>query len=281
MNADATEHGSAQARSRADSRTSAIGRAQSATLGQLRALAVGAMLTTLALGAAREASAAETGNGSPASCPRPFKVTFDVEWHGMGAGTSTLQLTRESATDYTYRSSNIARGLFRLAIPDTITQTSRISVVDGKVRPSSYIGDDGSGDTERDVSLNFDWTANRVTGTAENKPVNQPISPGVQDSLSVQVALMCALAAGQSPKSFQLIDKDEVKEYQYTHEGNATLDTPAGKLETVIYTSQRKGASRLTRLWIAPSLGYLPVRAEQVRKGKRELQLTLQAVERS
>ena len=148
------------------------------------------------------------------------------------------------------------------------------------MRPSSYLGDDGSADTDRDVSLTFDWAANRVTGTAEDKPVSQPLTPGVQDSLSVQVALMCALAAGQSPKSFQLIDKDEVKEYQYTHEGHATLDTPAGKLETLIYTSQRKGASRLTRLWIAPSLGYLPVRAEQVRKRKRELQLTLQSAER-
>ena len=72
-----------------------------------------------------------------------------------------------------------------------------------------------------------------------------------------------------------------MKEYQYRHEGSATLDTPIGKLETVVYTSQRAGANRLTRLWIAPSLGFLPVRAEQLRKGKRELQLTLKTVERS
>jgi hypothetical protein len=246
----------------------------------LRELALGVVLATLALARVSSAVAAGSDGNAPASCLQPFKITFDVEWHGLGAGTSTLQLTRNSATEYTYRSSNVARGLFRLAIPDTITQISHFSIVDGKVRPSSYVGDDGSTDTDRDVSLNFDWASNRVTGTAENKPVSEPITPGVQDSLSVQVALMCALAAGQSPKSFQLIDKDEVKEYQYTREGNATLETPAGKLETLIYTSQRSGANRLTRLWIAPSLGYLPVRAEQVRKGKRELQLTLKSVDR-
>jgi hypothetical protein len=231
-------------------------------------------LLTLCAGAA----AADSVNGS--NCPQPFKVTFDVEWRGMGAGTSTLQLTRKSATEYTYRSSNTARGFFRLAIPDTITQASDFTIIDRKVRPTSYVGDDGSSDTARDVSLNFNWAEGRVTGIAEDKPVNQPIEPGVQDSLSVQIALMCALAAGESPKSFQLIDKDEVKEYQYRHEGNATLETPAGKLDTVIYTSQRAGASRLTRLWIAPSLGYLPVRAEQIRKGKRELSLKLKSVER-
>jgi hypothetical protein len=226
-------------------------------------------------GTARAADSAPT-----ASCPQPFKVTFDVEYRGMGAGTSTLQLVRKGANEFTYTSSNVARGIFRLAIPDTITQTSDFSVVDGKVRPTAYVADDGSDDTRRDVSLKFDWQKNRIAGIAEDKPVDQPLTPGVQDSLSVQVALMCALAAGETPKGFQLIDKDEVKEYLYTHEGNATLDTPLGKLDTVVYTSQRAGATRLTRLWIAPSLGFLPVRAEQIRKGKRELQLSLRAVNR-
>ena len=50
-----------------------------------------------------------------ADCPQPFKITFGVEWRGMSAGTSTLELTRRSANEYTYRSSNTARGFFRLA----------------------------------------------------------------------------------------------------------------------------------------------------------------------
>lgn len=237
-------------------------------------------ITLIAGGVALSPAAHADDAAPPASCAQPFKVTFDVEYRGMGAGTSTLQLVRKGANEFTYTSSNVARGIFRLAIPDTITQTSDFSIVDGKVRPTTYVGDDGSDDTGRDVSLKFDWEKNRVTGISEDKPVDQPLVPGVQDSLSVQIALMCALAAGETPKTFQLIDKDEVKEYLYTHEGKATLDTPVGKLETVVYTSQRPGASRVTRLWIAPSLGFLPVRAEQIRKGKRELQLSVRTVNR-
>ncbi|HVY81781.1 MAG TPA: DUF3108 domain-containing protein [Steroidobacteraceae bacterium] len=213
-----------------------------------------------------------------ADCPQPFKVTFAVEWHGMSAGTSILELVRQGPDEWTYKSSNTARGLFRLALPDTITQVSHFKIEDSTVLPLTYVGDDGSSDTRRDVSLRFDWDAKRVTGTAENSPVDQPITPGVQDSLSVQVALMCALARGDVPASFRLIDKDEVKEYQYTREGEAKLDTAVGKLDTVIYRSQKAGSSRYTRLWIAPSLGYLPVRAEQAKRDKRELQLTIRAV---
>jgi len=217
---------------------------------------------------------------SAAECPQPFKVTFGVEWHGMSAGTSVLELTRKGSSEWTYKSSNTARGLFRIALPDTITQISEFRIDNGMVVPLKYVGDDGSSDTSKDVSLKFDWDARKVTGTAENKPVDQPLTPGVQDGLSVQVALMCALAAGNVPASFRLIDKDEVKEYQYTREGEAKLDTAVGKLDTVIYRSQKAGASRYTRLWIAPSLGYLPVRAEQAKRDKRELQLTIRAVER-
>jgi Protein of unknown function (DUF3108) len=221
-----------------------------------------------------------SGSALAAECPQPFRITFGVEWRGMSAGASTLELTRKNENEYTYQSRNTARGLFRLALPDTITQTSNFSIDNGEVVPSTYVGDDGSSDTSRDVSLSFDWNAKKVTGTAENQPVDQPLEPGVQDSLSVQIALMCALAAGKAPESFRLIDKNEVKEYQYTREGEEKLDTPLGKLDTVIYKSQKEGSSRATRMWIAPSLGYLPVKAEQAKRGKRELQLTLRSVER-
>ena len=93
----------------------------------------------------------------------------------MGAGTSTLQLTRKSPTEYTYQSSNIARGLFKLAIPDTVTQTSDFKIVDGKVQPIAYVGDDGSSDTSKDVSLNFNWAEGRVTGIGEDQKVSEPI----------------------------------------------------------------------------------------------------------
>jgi Protein of unknown function (DUF3108) len=230
-------------------------------------------IAALMLGASGAALAAT-------DCPQPFRITLGVEWHGMSAGTSTLELTRKSATEYVYRSSNTARGFFRLAVPDTVTQESTFTITDGQISPLMYVGDDGSSDTSKDVSLKFDWAAKKVTGTAANKPVDQPLEPGVQDSLSVQIALMCALAAGKAPDSFRLIDKDEVKEYQYTRQGEAKLDTPVGKLDTVVYKSQKTGSSRATTLWIAPSLGFLPVRAEQAKRGKRELQLTLRSVDR-
>ena len=47
---------------------------------------------------------------------------------------------RKGGTDYTYRSSNVARGLFRLAFPDAITQMSDFSIVNDVVHAARPIG---------------------------------------------------------------------------------------------------------------------------------------------
>jgi hypothetical protein len=236
--------------------------------------------TPAPLGPAPQATTAASSPASASEIPRPFTATYAIEWRGMGAGTSTIELAKTAPDAFRYSSRNAARGMFRIALPDTITQTSEFSITDGKVVPHSFAADDGSSDTARDVNLKFDWNARQVTGTAEDKPVSAPLEDGVQDAGSVQIALMRELAAGRSPSSFMMIDKDAVKEYQYVREGEASIDTALGKLDTVVYTSQRTGSTRLTKLWIAPSLGYIPVRAEQLRKGKREFTMQIRTLKR-
>jgi hypothetical protein len=228
------------------------------------------------LAAAALALSAHPGSASTETqTPAPFTAKFAIEWKGITAGFSTLELTRNSSDTYTYRSRNLARGIFRLVFPDAISQESTLSIVNGGVRPLSYHADDGERDSDKAVTLQFDWRARRVTGIAEKKPVDLALESGTQDSLSVQIELMQELAAGLAPKSFWLIDDDAIKEYTYTREGTTTLDTPLGKLEAVIYRSERPGSDRVTRLWLAPSLGYLPVRAERSRAGKIDFSLSI------
>jgi hypothetical protein len=78
-----------------------------------------------------------------------------------------------------------------------------------------------------------------------------------------------------------MIDANKLKEYELHLEGNARIETALGELDTVIYTSKRVGtADRLTRTWVAPTLGYLPVKAESVRGKKVEVTLLIETVER-
>jgi hypothetical protein len=188
-----------------------------------------------------------------------FTATYAIDWHGITAGYSTLELTPADAGTYTYSSRIRARGVFRLAFPDVLTQTSTFKVKDDRVVPLQY--SEGGGSDE--VRLHFDWDTGRARGVAQGKSVDQPLQPGTQDPLSVQIELMRDLVAGRAPPSFLLFDKTSATEYNYTREHKETLDTPLGKLDTIIYRSDRPGSDRVTRLWLAQSLGFLPVKAER------------------
>jgi hypothetical protein len=211
---------------------------------------------------------------------QPYSASYSVEWRGMGAGTSTVELAKLEGDRWTYTSRNLARGLFKLALPNPITQSSVFRIRDGKVVPLTYRMDDGSKQTTRDISLDFNWPARRVTGTAEDEPVDVEMPEGAQDALTAQVVLMRELLAGREPGNLRLIDKDEVKLYDYVREGTETLRTPLGEIETVIYRSSRQGSNRVTRLWLAPGLGYVPVRAQQKRGDRTEFTMMVRSLER-
>ena len=210
----------------------------------------------------------------------PFQASFEVVFRGMNAGMSSLELTRDNGNRWRYVSRNEARGLFKLALPGEIRQTSVFVLEDDKPRPLRYAADDGTKATDKDIALEFDWTTGRVRGTAERKPVDLPLQAGLQDGMSVQIALLRALAAGERPSGFRLIDKDEIKEYLYVDEGRATLRTVAGELDTVVWSSRRPNSDRVTRVWYAPSLGFLPVQAERKRGDRLEWSMRLKTYRR-
>jgi hypothetical protein len=212
---------------------------------------------------------------------QPFTARYSWTLKGMNAGHSTLALTRSEDGRWHYESRSIARGLFRLLAPGDITQESVFRIVDEQVRPEHYRGDDGTAATRRDINVSFDWRAHRVTGVYEDVLVDLPIEAGVQDDLSIQVALMQELLRGRTLSAFRLLDRNLIKDYQYTPEGTAKLDTPLGSLQAVIYRSRKLGARSSTLFWCAPDLGFLPLKVERhAGDDKIEWSLTIQAASR-
>jgi hypothetical protein len=109
--------------------------------------------------------------------------------------------------------------------------------------------------------------------------VDAELPADAQDPMSLQIASLRNLQERKLHDTVSLVDGDgKVKEYQLELEGEKQIDTALGRLDTLVYTSQRVGSDRLTRTWVAPALGYLPVRAERTRKGKLEFTLLIESV---
>lgn len=210
---------------------------------------------------------------------KPFEASYSWIWHGMTVAVSTLHLEHEQGDRWVYRSKSEPRGMGRL-FAERPVQKSIMEISDAGVHPVSYEADDGTSSTKRDANVQFDWEHHRVTGVYEDHKVDMAMPPGIQDDLSVQIALMVELQRGHTPEKFSILSGDSVREYRYSREGEETLTTPAGTIQTVIYRSEKQYSPRVTRFWCAPSLGYIPLRVQQKRKDDVEWTMQVQSVKR-
>jgi uncharacterized protein DUF3108 len=208
---------------------------------------------------------------------QPFVAHYDAYWKTIAVGTSDIKLESGSEPGhYLYTWTITPHGIVRLAYRDDLVQRSWLQVIDKHARPDKYLGKEGS----QSVELNFDWQGMRATGQSEGKPVDIKLPEGAQDVMSIQAEVMLDLMNGNLPKTFEIIDKDELKEFNYENEGPAKIRTLIGELDTIVVTSQRTGNNRLLRMWFAPSLGFAPVQAERSRDGKVEIAVRIKSIDR-
>lgn len=216
--------------------------------------------------------------GSSGESLQPFQAAYTWRWHGLVVAATNVTLVRDKG-HWIYRSASEPRGIGRAFSQRPVLESTMQITADG-VRPLRFDSDDGTSSEKRDSHVIFDWQKNRATGVYESVPVDLALSPGAQDDLSIQVALMNELLAGRAPSAFLLIDKNTLLEYRYSREGETVLDTAVGREPTVIFSSQKRGSSRITRFWCAPARGFIPLRIEQVIGSETQWSMQIQSLDR-
>ncbi len=256
----------------------------------LLALALGVALTasvfalparSQGVGPASKAPAASSvPTAAAASRLTTYKARYQVSYRGITGGQLESGLHRGTAPNqWVYESRAYPNMLGRIAVSPDARQRSTMEVSASGVRPLSLVFDDGSDDSAKDVRITFDWASDRVRGNAKEKAFDLEIPPGTQDSVSVQAAMIFDLLAGREPESYWILNGAKLQQYRYWPEGRATVVTPYGQFDTVVWASQRDGSKRVNRVWHAPSLGFVPVQAIQYNKGRPDVQLKLVALE--
>jgi hypothetical protein len=208
----------------------------------------------------------------------PYTASYNGIWRGITVALSTLKL-EQTGDKWTFSSRSEPRGIGKLAsgvFPPL--QVSVVRVTDQGVLPQSFKS--SGGDPNKGIQLDYEWQTHRVTGVYEGTEVNLPLTPQVQDDGSVQLHLMVELLSGRTPSTVQLIDKNEVREYDFTREGEATMQTAIGEVHTVVFRSQKKYSPRITRFWCAPDRGYIPMKVQQTKGDDVQWTLEIQSLKR-
>src|SRR5271170_8104068 len=132
-----------------------------------------------------------------------FEATYAASGHGLG-GTSVVRLMQTGPQEWTYSSTEEPHGILRLLLPAKIISESRLRIDANGVEPLSYHADDAAGRSSRGIDIHFDWDKGRVSGTDQGQAIDMALQPGVQNDLSVQVALVFQLLHGVTPTGFLL-----------------------------------------------------------------------------
>lgn len=192
----------------------------------------------------------------PVRIPAPTRLAFDVSGQAKKFAYSARAelLWQHDGNRYE------ARQEISAFLVGTRTQRSVGAVTTQGLLPERF-----SDRSRSEQAAHFDYVKGRVTFSA-NTP-DAAAGPGVQDRLSLFIQLGAMLAAdpGRFVPGTQVtlttVSARSADRWTFTVEGPETLDLPAGPTPALkLLRLPRKDYDQKAELWVAPGLGYLPVR---------------------
>lgn len=203
----------------------------------------------------------------------PYTAEYKVKISILGGRLITgLKVTEDG---YTATSSIKATGMSRMIARGEIREQSWFSAAESGLRPSRFVSSDTLSKGGEEVDLEFLWDESLVSGLIGGEDFRTDINGNLQDRVSLQYALMHDLLNDIYHDNYSLQDAEKLKLLSVTNLGTKSVKVPYGTFDAIGLQHRAGTSSRVTTLWFAKELGYLPVLIEQHRKGKLQVRATL------
>ncbi|MBW3568321.1 MAG: DUF3108 domain-containing protein [Proteobacteria bacterium] len=204
-----------------------------------------------------------------------FSAEYDFERGRMKIGETRLQLENSQDHIYRYTSRAKATGFVRLFVKDVIKEESIFRFEDGKFWPVSYEYRQENSSKNRNEDIAYDWTDGIAQVDYRGHRSNPELKPGTLDRFLLQLAITAEARNGNVDRIYRVLDNGRVKEYQLQSHGLESVATPAGRFDALRVMRVDGDSDKHLRMWLAPSLDYLPVKIEQEKNNEETLRLTL------
>jgi Protein of unknown function (DUF3108) len=176
----------------------------------------------------------------------------------------SLDIKQENGMrSYAISSEGRAQGLLALTQPEGVVRDSEgVITAQGLLRPARF--SDQHGTRLPKVAI-FDWDKKLLTLQHKRGEEQKALPVNTQDRLSFLYSFMFSPVQGKEV-SLHETDGRRLELVRYAV-GKETLDTPMGKLETIVLTKQlEKEGDRDKKIWLAVDHHMLPVRVVATEK---------------
>lgn len=192
-----------------------------------------------------------------AQAAKPYSATYAVHYNGFKVGEMQQRYLPQADGNWLLETQMKTTGLISWFKSDKVVERSVISLASDTPRPLSYSYHYSGNHKEVQERLDFDWQKKTITSLRDGKTETVPLSPGVQDKQSYQVAMRRALAAGKKDFLYPVAERGKIEKYALQVVGEESQVTTFGTVDTVVV---KKGT---TTLWLAKDYDYLVVKIEQ------------------
>lgn len=203
----------------------------------------------------------------------PHFATYKVRISVLGGQLDTE--LRRTANGYEATHVIKPTGMSRMFARGTLEETSTFDSAPTGVKPREYASRDTLSRDKTNVQVSFDWDTGEARGTVNDTEVVSIIEGLAHDRVSIQYEVMHDLLNNAASDQYTMFEIDRLRPVSVRKIGEKRVDVPAGEFDVIGIRHQAEGSKRVTTLWCARELGYLPVVIEQHRKGKLRVRATL------
>lgn len=197
---------------------------------------------------------------------KPHRVEYNVEISILNGKLSTVV----TAVGAGFMANSVIEpvGISKIVAHGAIQESSFFLTDERGVRPEQYRSVDTLSTDDTTVTFDFKWAEHRVEGMINGEPIAFELDGRVHDRVSIQYQLMLDLLTGGAKDAYVMLDGDELKHLEVKNIGSRTVKVPYGTFDVIGIQHGEKDSSRVTVLWCAKELDYLPVVIEQRRDGE-------------
>jgi hypothetical protein len=201
-----------------------------------------------------------------------FAVFTDKELASGGGSVGEAAVVYEQlpeTTQYKIKSTVHAKGLASLFVPDLL-QISQGNITEKGLQPTYYLYQFGD-KKNKTYQADFDWPAGQLHLHNAKVDKSIPLAEGTQDLLSFMYQFMFV----QPLQTMQLsvTNGKKIGIYTYAFEGEETLNSQMGVLNTVHLSRASSENEKKTELWLALDYQYVPVKIRETDKDGKVYEL--------
>jgi len=206
----------------------------------------------------------------------PFEIEYEVGNNLIAAGSAKLSLSRRG-DEWIYSLNTRPSGIFKLTGKGKIQEIAVINVSKEQSLQTKRYTFRQDEEDKRSVDAWFNWENNELKYKKRGEETVEKINDPILDRLSVTLAIMEQLRTGFQRAELQVFDSGRIKTVVFDNEGTEQMKTALGTVEVIKIRSYNRDGDRRreTITWFAPSLDYVPVVFEHLKRGKLVARLTI------